>query len=236
VEEIDLIRKKERGELFDEWPEKYDQWFTTPIGTLVKKYEAELVLDLLKPGPGEIILDAGCGTGVFTVDILSFNSHVVGIDISLPMLMRAAQKTRGYDFQTVLADISHLPFSKNVFDKVISVTALEFIEDAKGALKELFRVTKGGGCIVVATLNSLSPWAARRKAEAKKEHSLFRKAIFRSPDELRSLALVGSVIKTAVHFQKEEDPVHAPEIERQGQRKGLNTGAFVAVRWEKPRG
>jgi ubiquinone/menaquinone biosynthesis C-methylase UbiE len=234
MEGKDLIRKKEKDELFDEWPEKYDQWFTTPIGTLVKKYEAELVLDLLKPAPGEIILDAGCGTGVFTVDILSFNSHVIGIDISLPMLMRAAQKTRGYDFQKVLADISHLPFSENVFDKVISVTALEFIEDAKSALKELFRVTRRGGCIVVATLNSLSPWATRRKAEAKKGHPLFRKAIFRSPDELRSLAPVGSLIKTAIHFQREEDPAHAPEIEREGQRKGLNTGAFVAVRWEKP--
>jgi len=234
MEGKDLIRKKERGELFDEWPEKYDQWFTTPIGNLVKKYEAELVLDLLKPGPGEIILDAGCGTGIFTVDILSFNSYVIGIDISLPMLMRAAQKTRGYDFQTVLADISHLPFSESVFDKVISVTALEFIEDAKGALKELFRVTRRGGCIVVATLNSLSPWATRRRAEAKKGHTLFRKAIFRSPDELRSLAPVDSLIKTAIHFQKEEDPAHAPAIEREGQRRGLNTGAFVAVRWEKP--
>jgi ubiquinone/menaquinone biosynthesis C-methylase UbiE len=234
MEGKDLIREKGRGKLFDEWPEKYDQWFTTPIGNLVKKYEAELVLDLLKPGPGEIILDAGCGTGVFTVDILSFNSHVIGIDTSLPMLMRTSQKTRGYHFQKVLADISHLPFSENVFDKVISVTALEFIEDAQSALKELFRVTRGGGCIVVATLNSLSPWATRRKAEAKKGHPLFRKAIFRSPDELRSLAPVGSLIKTAIHFQREEDPAHAPEIEREGQRKGLNTGAFVAVRWEKP--
>ena len=229
-----MIPKKEKGELFDEWPEKYDQWFTTPIGTLVKKYEAELVLDLLKPAPGEMILDAGCGTGVFTVDILSFNSHVVGIDISLPMLMRAAQKARGYDFQTVLADLSHLPFSENVFDKVISVTALEFIEDAKGALEELFRVTRRGGYIVVATLNSLSPWATRRVAEAKKGHTLFQKAIFRSPNELRSFAHVDSVTKTAIHFQKEENPGLAPEIELEGQRKGLNTGAFVAVRWKKP--
>jgi ubiquinone/menaquinone biosynthesis C-methylase UbiE len=234
MEGKDLIRKKARGELFDEWPERYDQWFTTPIGSLVKKYEAELVLDLLKPGPGEIIIDAGCGTGVFTLDILSFGTHVIGIDISLPMLMRAVQKTRGYDFHTVLADMSHLPFSENVFDKVISVTALEFIEDAKGALKELFRVTKRGGWIVVATLNRLSPWATRRRAEAKKGRILFQKAIFRSPDELRSLAPVDGVVKTAIHFQKEEDPAHVPEIEREGQRKGLNTGAFMAVRWEKP--
>jgi ubiquinone/menaquinone biosynthesis C-methylase UbiE len=226
--------EKKNSRLFDDWPEKYDQWFTTPIGTLVKKYEEELILDLLRPRQGEIILDAGCGTGVFTLDILSFGAHVIGLDISLPMLMRAAQKAKGYPFQIVLADISTLPFQKNSFDKVVSVTALEFIKDAEGAVRELFRVTKKGGCIVVATLNSFSSWASQRRAAAKKAHSLFKKAIFRSPDELRSLAIVDGTIRTAIYFQKEDEPDRVPEIELEGQRKRLNTGAFLAARWEKP--
>ena len=233
-EEEALIEKKGKSKLFDEWPEKYDQWFTTPVGTLVKKYETELLLDLLKPSRGEVILDAGCGTGVFTVDILSFGAHVIGIDVSLPMLIRAGQKARGYHFQTVLADISSLPFSENAFDKVVSVTALEFIKDAETALKELFRVTKRRGCLVVATLNSLSPWATRRRAEAKKGHTLFERTIFRSPDELLSLAPVEGMVRTAIHFGKEENPNRAPAVESEGQRKGLDTGAFVAARWEKP--
>jgi ubiquinone/menaquinone biosynthesis C-methylase UbiE len=228
-----LIEKKEKAELFDEWPEKYDQWFSTPIGALVKKYEVELILDLLKPSPGETILDAGCGTGVFTLDILASGAHVIGMDISLPMLRRAALKARKYPFQKVLADISSPPFSENVFDKAVSVTALEFIEDAKAAIIEIFRVTKRGGIIVVATLNSLSPWATRRRAEAQKGHALFQKAIFRSPNELRSMAPVDGIIKTAIHFQKEENPTEVPEIELEGHRKGLDTGAFVAVRWKK---
>lgn len=226
----------EKPELFDEWPEKYDEWFTTRTGLLVKKYESELLLHLLRPRPDEIILDAGCGTGVFTLDILSFGTHVIGVDLSLPMLSRAAQKTRGYTFQTVLADTSFLPFPKNAFDKVVSVTALEFIKDAKGAMEELFRVTRKGGRIVVATLNRLSPWADRRSAEAKKGHSLFKKAIFRSPDELLALAPVKGVIRTAIHFQNEDDPLHAPEIEKEGQRKGLKTGAFLVGCWENPVG
>ena len=45
-------------EIFDDWPEKYDQWFETPIGRLVKKYESELVLEMLRPERGERILDA----------------------------------------------------------------------------------------------------------------------------------------------------------------------------------
>jgi ubiquinone/menaquinone biosynthesis C-methylase UbiE len=224
----------EKPELFDEWPEKYEQWFTTPIGLLVKKYESELLLSLLKPKSDEFILDAGCGTGIFTLDLLSFGTHVTGVDLSLPMLSRATQKTRGYHFQAVLADITFLPFPRDTFDKVISVTALEFIGEAKGAMEELFRVTKEGGRIVVATLNSLSPWAERRKAEAKKGHPLFKKAIFRSPDELLALSPVKGVIKTAVHFQKEDDPSQALEIEKEGQRKGSKTGAFLVGCWEKP--
>jgi len=224
---------EEKTQLFDEWPEAYDRWFATPIGSLVEEYEAELILDLLKPKPGEVILDAGCGTGVFTLDILSIGSQVIGLDISLPMLIHAGKKLKGFPFERVLADMSNLPFPESSFDKVVSVTAVEFIKDARGAVKELFRVTKRGGCIVLATLNSLSPWALRRLAEAKERPTILEKAIFRSPDELRSLASVKGVAKTAIHFQKEDDPERAIEIEHEGQRRNLNTGAFVAVRWEK---
>jgi ubiquinone/menaquinone biosynthesis C-methylase UbiE len=225
---------KEKTQLFDEWPEAYDKWFTTSTGSLVKKYEAELILDLLKPKPGEVILDAGCGTGVFTLDILSIGSQVIGLDISLPMLIHAGKKLKGFPFERVLADISNLPFPESSFDKVVSVTAVEFIKDAQGAVKELFRVTKRGGCIVLATLNSLSPWASRRKAEAEERQTIFGRAIFRSPDELSSLASVKGVVKTAIHFQIEESLEGAVKMEHEGKRKKLNTGAFVAVRWEKP--
>jgi ubiquinone/menaquinone biosynthesis C-methylase UbiE len=191
------------------------------------------MLDLLKPKQGEIILDAGCGTGIFTTDILSSGPQVIGLDISLPMLIQAKKKLKEYPFWIILADMLNLPFPGSSFDKVVSVTALEFVEDAKGAIGELFRITKRGGCIVVATLNSLSPWASRRKAEAKERQTIFEKVIFRSPHELLSLASVEGVAKTAIHFQKGDHPERAVGIEREGQRKNLNTGAFVAVRWQK---
>jgi len=228
-----LIDQQEKSRLFDEWPEDYDRWFTTPMGSLVKRYEGELLLELLRTMPGELILDAGCGTGVFTLDILSRSTTVIGLDISLPMLSRAGRKARKYCFQMVLGDMLNLPFPEKSFDRVISVTALEFIEDAKGAVRELFRVTKRGGCIVVATLNSLSLWASRRSVEAKKKQTIFEKAIFRSPDELRSLAPGEGVIRTAIHFQKEDNTNIAAEIELEGRRKRLNTGAFMVGRWEK---
>ena len=81
-------------EIFDEWPERYDQWFETPIGTLIREYESKLILEMLRPGQGEKILDAGSGTEIFTLDVLAVGADVVGIELSLPMLQWARKKLR----------------------------------------------------------------------------------------------------------------------------------------------
>jgi ubiquinone/menaquinone biosynthesis C-methylase UbiE len=226
--------KKVKGRLFDEWPEAYDRWFETPIGALVKKYENELLLDLLQPRPGEMILDVGCGTGVFTLNILDCGPRMIGLDISQPMLRRAEQKAKGFPFQCVAGDMQALPFGDGCFDKVVSMTTLEFIAEGIEAVDDLFRVTKNGGVVVVTTLNRLSPWANRRKKAAEKGHALFEQMIFRSPDEMRALARVDGTVKTAIHFLKDDDPQRVPAIEREGKQRGLDTGAFVAGRWVKP--
>jgi ubiquinone/menaquinone biosynthesis C-methylase UbiE len=221
-------------ELFDAWPEEYERWFQTPIGRLVKKFETGVVLDLLRPYPGERIVDAGCGTGIFTGDILERGAGITGLDLSLPMLRNA--RSKGYARLDLLqGDMRRLPFPAGVFDKTVSITALEFIEDAKQAVGELFRVTRNGGTIVAATLNRLSPWAAQRKEKGKEGHSLFSRVVFRSPEEMAALAAPSGLIRTAVHFaNEEEDPCRAAEIEEEGKRRNLMTGAFLAVRWEKP--
>ena len=222
------------AEIFDDWPEKYDLWFETPMGRLIKGYESKLVLRMLTPDPEELILDAGCGTGIFTADILETGARVVGLELALTMLRHALTKCPGQTFQSVIGDMRRLPFADDSFHKAVSITAIEFIQDARIAVEELFRVTKPGGFIVVATLNSLSPWAKRRKAAAKKGHPLFRHAIFRSPDEMKGLSPVEGIVHTAIHFEKNDDPDIAPKIENSGSERGLNTGAFLAARWIKP--
>src|SRR5574340_691955 len=128
--------------LFDDWPERYDRWFATPLGRAVLRHEGNLVLDLLRPTSGDLILDAGSGTGIFTREFLRRGAEIVGIDISLAMLRRAEERTTDYPHRWVAADMLRLPFADAAFAKAVSVTALEFIADERQALAELFRVTK----------------------------------------------------------------------------------------------
>ncbi len=219
-------------QLFDEWPERYNRWFTTPIGRLVKETEQHLINELLDPQPEEMILDAGCGTGIFTLDFLSGGARVTGLDISRNMLGAVLKAAADYPFSAIEGDMLYLPFMDNSFDKTVSVTTLEFIADAQKSVNEMFRVTRPGGYVVVATLNSLSPWAARRNA--KNERHILEGAYYRSPADLLGLSTFEGTVKTVVHFRKDDDPSEAPEIEKTGRARDLDTGAFVAVRWKKP--
>jgi len=221
--------------LFDTWTDRYDSWFATPIGQLIRWYEAELLLNFLEPQPGERILDVGCGTGIFTADVLKSGAWVTGIDLSAPMLSRAIV-SGGDKFTGLCADMCALPFADNSFDRIFSMTAIEFVADAGKAIAELNRVVKPGGRVVVTSLNSLSPWAEQRRRKAATEgHSLFEKAHFRSPEEMRSLIPAPCETKTAIHFLKQDPVDKVPMIEQEGMRQDLETGAFLAVRWNKER-
>jgi len=189
---------------------------------------------MARPRRGERILDVGCGTGIFTLDLLKACSHVIGLELSLPMLQRAGKKAAGLPFHMIQGDMRGLPFADAAFDKTVSVTAIEFLEDARGGIAELLRVTRPGGFVVVASLNSLSPWAARRKAAAKEGHAIFEHARFRSPSEMAGLVPLPALVRTAIHFQKHDDPERARAIEGAGDAGRLDTGAFLVVRWEKP--
>ena len=219
--------------LFDAWPEEYEHWFQTPIGQVVKKYEMELILDLLRPSPESGFWMRAAGPGYLHTTFWNKEPGLWGSIFPCPCCERLGP--RGAPALSSCRETCvRLPFREGAFEKTVSITALEFIEDAKQAIEELFRVTKSKGTIVVATLNRLSPWAAQRKEKGKEGHSLFSRVFFRSPEEMAALASQGGVLRTAVHFKKEEDPRRALEIEEEGKRKGLLTGAFLAVRWEKP--
>ena len=223
--------------LFDDWPDAYEKWFDRPLGRAVLKYELGLIGKLLTPSPGDTLLDAGCGTGIFTHAFLRMGVKVTGLDLSLPMLRAARRKRTGYGMSLVQGDMLRLPFRDSTFDHVLSVTALEFLPEAAGALKECFRVVRPGGTVVAATLNRLGLWAWKRNRDARLRDSIFRNTTFRSGKDLLRMAYPRKGnYATAVHFTPYEHPLLvrlAPLMEKAGQVLHLKSGAFVAARWVK---
>jgi SAM-dependent methyltransferase len=220
--------------LFDAWPDRYAAWFRSPIGRLVYDVELALLRDLLEIQPGARVLDAGCGSGLFSAPLLEYGAHLVGLDPSRPMLEAARAVLPETYFVPVAGDLRTLPFIDACFDVSVSITALEFIAEGQRAVDELFRVTRPGGQVVVATLNRLGSWGERRTAAARRDpDSLFRHAQLRTPDELAALAPVRGVVRTAVHFARETPPGEAMAIERAAAACGLPSGAFVVGAWRK---
>ncbi len=92
---------------------------------------------------GELILDAGTGTGVGAAASLTRGRTVFGVDAAAGMLAIARREVPGAHF--VRADFNHLPFTPRFFNVVISVHALHFAVDPVETLEEWRRVTRAGG-------------------------------------------------------------------------------------------
>jgi demethylmenaquinone methyltransferase/2-methoxy-6-polyprenyl-1,4-benzoquinol methylase len=102
--------------------------------------------------PGERVLDVGAGTGVSTEELRRSGAFAVGADLSVGML-RAGRRTRS-TVPLVAGDALHLPFPDASFDAVTISFALRNVVDTEAALRELGRVTRTGGRLVVCEFSS----------------------------------------------------------------------------------
>lgn len=221
---------------------KYDAWFTTPHGRYVYKYEREIVWDLARPAPGMDILDVGCGTGLYTAELAAVGTTVTGVDISPEMLAIARERTKQFGQRVTFcqADAIRLPFPADRFDMVISVTALEFFQDPRACLAEMYRVVRPGGWMVAATLGRWSLWSLQRRLKARRQETVFTHTRFYSIRDLTRLLAPhritrwrgGIFVPPFFPAALYREPVW---LERLGQRWVPALGTFLAVRVDKPR-
>jgi demethylmenaquinone methyltransferase/2-methoxy-6-polyprenyl-1,4-benzoquinol methylase len=110
--------------------------------------------------PGQRCLDLAAGTGVSTAELARSGAGVVGADLSLGML-GVGRRVRP-EVDLVAADALALPFADASFDAVTISFGLRNISDVAGALREMARVTRPGGRLVVCEFSAPANAAFRQ--------------------------------------------------------------------------
>ena len=116
--------------------------------------------DRLGFGPGDKVVDIGCGLGRHSfelyrrgVDVVAFDQNeqeLKEVQVMFEAMEEAGEALAGTTAQTVVGDALHLPFPDGHFDGVVVSEMLEQIPDDRAAIAEIARVVKPGGTVAVS--------------------------------------------------------------------------------------
>ena len=114
-----------------------------------------LTLEEVDPGPGELILDVGCGKAIDGARLWAKGAKVIGLEPSRVMIARAKEFLSASDPQVVLAQGmgEDLPFKSHSFGKVMCKGALDHFFSPSKTMEEVARVLKPGGEMIISIAN-----------------------------------------------------------------------------------
>lgn len=146
-------------------------WLEPPHPLVTRKRLREV----LAPQPGERILEVGPGTGYYSLEVAEWiapGGQLEVVDVQREMAdhtMRRARERGVSNVVASVADVRRLPYEDSTFDGAYLVAVLGEVPDQDAALRELARVLRPGGRLVVGELfgdpHWVSPGSLRRRAE-----------------------------------------------------------------------
>ncbi len=198
---------------FEAYYREYDEWFVENRAA----YLSELsVLKALIPS-GARGVEVGVGTGKFALPL--------GIKIGIDPSPKMGAIAKGSGLEVCEATAEDLPFPDEVFEFVLMVTTICFVDDVERAFSQAYRVLKPGGPIIIGFIDRESELG--RSYLMKKDKSRFYKeAIFYSAEEvvlhLKEAGFHTFHFKQTLFSQVVEGPQEAKD--------GFGEGGFVAVK------
>ncbi len=135
--------------MFDAVARRYD--LTNTVLSLGQdRFWRRATRSALRIGPGDKVLDLAAGTAVSTVELATSGAWCVATDFSVSMLAAGA----GRPVPKVAGDATRLPFDDGVFDAVTISFGLRNVVDPSAGLREMARVTRPGGRLVVCEFST----------------------------------------------------------------------------------
>ena len=135
--------------MFDGVARRYDIT-NTVLSAGQDRYWRRATREALRLKPGETVLDLAAGTAVSTVELAKSGAWCVAADFSVGMLRAGAARP----VPKVAADATRLPFADGVFDAVTISFGLRNVVDHVTGLREMARVTRPGGRLVVCEFST----------------------------------------------------------------------------------
>lgn len=138
-----------------QWDEHAAQYDESRVRDAVYVAGVDAAAHALAPRAGELVLDAGCGTGLSVRRYWYPEIQVVGLDLSLESL-RYQRRREHPPVELVRGDLTELPFPDATFDRVLCANALQHIPDENDRLRcvrELARVARPGARIIISAHN-----------------------------------------------------------------------------------
>ena len=200
--------------IFEEASVEYDEWFETH--KWVYRSEVEAVKKLIpKTGKG---IEIGVGTGRFSIPF--------GIKVGVEPARAMAEIARKRGISVCESKAENLPFQDNSFDFALIVTTLCFLEDPFQALKEIKRILKPAGKIVIGMLDEYSP-LGKLYEEKRKKNKFYRDARFYSVKQVLDWLekLEFDNLQTLQTIFENPDKIQSLEPIEEGFGKGL----FVVI-------
>jgi SAM-dependent methyltransferase len=130
-----------------------------------------------------VVLDAGCGVGMYTSQFHKrYTPHVEGFDFELDRVVEAKSSTP----HALVAAAEYLPYPTNTFDTILSHETIEHVTDDREAVREMVRVLKPGGRLVIFCPNRWYPFETHGHYWRGKYHFGNTPLINYLPDTLRN--------------------------------------------------
>jgi ubiquinone/menaquinone biosynthesis C-methylase UbiE len=129
-------------------------WVEAPHPVITR----ERLREILEPQPGERVLEVGPGTGYYTLDLAAWVGAYGAVEIfdlqqeMLDHTIRRAREHGLWNVNPTQGDAQELPYEDDSFDSAVLITVLGEIPDQDAALREVARVLRPGGRLIVSEL------------------------------------------------------------------------------------
>lgn len=183
TEDIRIQNEIRHGQYIEQHGEAVWNW-SSPAGKLRWARRCDLFKAFIGSHKS-LVLEIGCGTGLFTKELAATDNTIIAIDIAEALIKKAKERVHAQNVQFVVGNAYQTNFKSSSYDFIVGSSCLHHLE-VDSALKEFSRILKPGGRMMFTEPNMMNPQVAliknvpaikRRAGDSPDETAFFRWAL-----------------------------------------------------------